>query len=312
LRGDDARAGVTEAATLAERVAAAAEELSSTVQEISGSAAQIMAAIGEIDRGVGQQAAATTQSAAAASQIEAGARAALAAAEEALAQTLAMAALVASSRRGIDALIGGSTAAAARTRDTLAALAALGRRARTIERTVGSIETVAVQISMLAVSGAVEAARAGDDGRGFAHVSADIKTLAADAAANTGRIRDTVEEVQDRVAAARQDFDALAAALAVEAQRSRQLPLALARVGEDLDTVRTANEDVRQGADAIFAAISDVSQGAREIGVAAEQASRSASEAAAAARQQARGAEELAAAIEEIASLAESLSEAAF
>jgi methyl-accepting chemotaxis protein len=218
-----------------------------------------------------------------------------------------MAAQIAVSAQGIDALVGGSDAAAARARETLGALAALGRSARRIERGVGNIETVAVQISMLAVSGAVEAARSGEAGRGFAHVSADIKALAADAAANTGRIRDTIEDMQDRVADARQDFDGLAASLAVEAQSRRQLPGGLARAGADLDAVRAANADVRRGADAIFAAVRDVSQGAREIGMAAEQASRAASEAAAAARQQARGAEELAAAIEEIAGLADSL-----
>jgi methyl-accepting chemotaxis protein len=193
---------------------------------------------------------------------------------------------------------------------------------------------------MLAVSGAVEAARsvhgtghAGDGGRdgardgardggidggidmggqGFAHVSADIKLLAADAAAGSAQIQDTLEDMQDRVASARQDFERLAAALTAEALRSRQLSPALVRVSEDIEAVRAGNADVRAGSEAILAAVGDVAQGAREISMAAEAAGRAATEAAVAAREQARGAEDLAAAIEEIASLADSLQTAEF
>jgi methyl-accepting chemotaxis protein len=296
-----------ESASRTGRVAAAAEELSTTVQQISGAAAQIMAAIGQIEAGVQQQVSATAQSAAAITQIEAGARAALVAAGQALSQTVAMSELVARSREGVDILIAGSNAAMARTRDTLSTLTGLQRGVRKIERHLNLIEAIAVQTSTLAVNGAMEAARSGEAGRGFGSVSADIKALAADASANTNRIHDTIEDMQDRVAAARQDFELLAGALAAESLRSRQLPAALARVGDDISAVRGANEDVRRGANAIFTAIQDVAHGAEQISAAAEHASRSAAEAASAARQQARGAEELAAAIEEIASLADTL-----
>jgi methyl-accepting chemotaxis protein len=306
LRADD-DLDAREAGSRAGRVAAAAEELSATVQEVSGSAAQIMAAIGQIEAGVQAQASATSQSAAAIAQIEAGAKAALAAAADALSQTLAMSALVARSREGIDTVISGSNAALARTRDTLSTLTGLQRGVRKIERNVNLIETIAVQTSTLSVSGAMEAARSGEAGRGFGSVSADIKTLAADASANTARIQDTIEDMQDRVAAARQDFELLAGTLAAESLRNRQLPAALSRVGDDIDAVRGANEDVRRGAGLIFTAIQEVATGAEQVSAAAEQASRSATEAASAAREQARAAEELAAAIEEIASLADTL-----
>ena len=46
---------------------------------------------------------------------------------------------------------------------------------------------MAVQTTMLAVSGSVEAARAGDAGRGFAGVSRAIRNLAENAIAHTGQ-----------------------------------------------------------------------------------------------------------------------------
>ena len=52
---------------------------------------------------------------------------------------------------------------------------------RRIDKIVDGIALIAVKTSMLAVSGAVEAARAGDAGRGFAVVSGDISVLAREA-----------------------------------------------------------------------------------------------------------------------------------
>ena len=52
---------------------------------------------------------------------------------------------------------------------------------------------VSIQTNMLAVNGSVEAARAGDFGKGFAVVSKDIRSLARDFGENAGRIKDTVQ-----------------------------------------------------------------------------------------------------------------------
>ena len=182
---------------------------------------------------------------------------------------------------------------------------------RRIERIVDSIALVAVQISMLAVSGSIEAARAAERGQGFAVVSSDIRALARDAAGSADRIRDIVRSIQDGAAAVRRALEQVIVTAESETRKNRTLLSSLAAVEEDVTQLEQANIAIARGADEILVSAQEAAQGSRQVAAAAEQADRAASEAATAARQQARGAEDLAAAVEDIASLAEALQDAA-
>jgi hypothetical protein len=72
---------------------------------------------------------------------------------------------------------------------------------------------------MLAVSGSVEAARAGDVGKGFAVVSKDIRSLAQDSGENAGRIKDTVRAIRDQIAAVRRELEQIISAAEMENQK---------------------------------------------------------------------------------------------
>ena len=79
---------------------------------------------------------------------------------------------------------------------------------------------VSIQTNMLAVSGSVEAARAGDLGKGFAVVSKDIRNLARDSGENAGRIKDTVRAIQDQIATVRRELEQIVAAAEAENQKN--------------------------------------------------------------------------------------------
>ena len=125
------------------------------------------------------QAAATQQSSAAVEQIERAAGSTREAAAAAVALLAALAPRLAGGRASLAALQEAMAAGVAETRAVAGMAGALEGSGRRIERIVDRIALVAVQINMLAVSGSVEAARAGDAGRGFSVVSADIRALAA-------------------------------------------------------------------------------------------------------------------------------------
>ena len=61
-------------------------------------------------------------------------------------------------------------------------IGALEGVSRSVEKIVEGIGMVSMQTNMLAVNGSVEAARAGDFGKGFAVVSKDIRSLARNSA----------------------------------------------------------------------------------------------------------------------------------
>jgi methyl-accepting chemotaxis protein len=180
----------------------------------------------------------------------------------------------------------------------------IGRR---IAAHVDDITLVAVQTSMLAVSGSVETARAGDAGRGFAVVSSDIRGLARESSQSVGRIKTTVAGVLDQIGALRRELEQAITSGEIEVQTNRAIVSSLEKLDENVAALRSINRAIAEGAEAILAAAVQTAAGARQIAAAAEEAGSASREAATAASQQARGAEDLAAAIEEIASLADEL-----
>ncbi|MCK9371851.1 MAG: methyl-accepting chemotaxis protein [Sulfuricurvum sp.] len=80
------------------------------------------------------------------------------------------------------------------------------KETRNVDKTVGSISNSIIQLNMLAISGSIEAARAGDFGKGFAVVSADIRNLAKDSESNTDKINDTIESMNAEIDTVRTDW----------------------------------------------------------------------------------------------------------
>jgi methyl-accepting chemotaxis protein len=293
--------------TASEQISATAEELSATIQEMSGAASQIMAAVDQINRGSQQQAAATQQTSAAMAQIDKSANLAKTKAAAASEQVQKMDVALKDSRNAVEGLIDGVGDALTGTRASLDVISGLERLGRRIDKIVDGIALVAVQTSMLAVSGAVEAARAGDSGRGFSVVSNDIRGLAREASESADRVKDTVRNVIDQIASVRRDLEQIIVSAEGEVEKNRGLFGALEAIDTDVAALTAGNSVILRGADDIMVAVGQAAAGARQIAAAAEEASAASREAATASAEQARGAEDLAAAIEEIASLADEL-----
>ena len=290
-----------------EQIASAAEQLSATVQELSGAASEILSAMDEISRGARIQGVATQQSAAAVSQIE---RAVVSTRDVATASVERMATiapLLAEGRATVGRLSQSVADAVGETEAVIGLIAPLEGAGRQIERIVDGIALIAVQTNMLAVSGSVEAARAGQFGRGFANVSADIRGLARDSATNAGRMKDVVREIADQIAAVRRGLEEIVFASKPEIAKNSATAQRLATVEADTQSLRKNADEILAGTEEVLVVVRQVVTGTQQIASAAEQTSGAASEAAVAAREQARGAEDLAAAIEEIASLADEL-----
>ncbi len=290
-----------------EEVSSAAEELSATLQELSGASGEILIAIEQISRGAESQATATQQANAAMAQIEKSAVQTQETTERSGQLAVEIKALLATAKDNLNRISSGISDALGETRDALGELNALGEIGFQIERTVDRIVLVAVQTSMLAVSGSVEAARAGDAGRGFAIVSTDIRKLAQDAGENIDGVKDTIRQIQIQMAAVQRELEMIAIASDAEISKSKLIVDRLSAAEADVEAMVQGSASILDATQEILVAAKQVQAGTQQIAVVAQEASAASEQAATAARQQSRGAEDLAAAVEEIASLADEL-----
>ncbi|HEY2682516.1 MAG TPA: methyl-accepting chemotaxis protein [Steroidobacteraceae bacterium] len=302
------RAGRATASTI-EQISASAEQLSAAIQEMSSAASQVMAAVTQISRAAQVQSSATHETSAAAAQIESSARQAQKSAQVADERVKRLDAALKDGRKSVDEMVLSVAGSLADSQSSSAAAKRLEGVGRKIEKIVDAIALTTVQTGMLAVSGSVEAARAGDAGRGFAVVSNDIRNLSREASDNIERAKETVQGILDQIEVLKVALEQFIATAEIEAQNNRTISNSLLRIEKEVGGLRVASSTILNGADEILSATGEIAKAARQIATAAEEASSAAREASTAATEQSTSAEDLAAAIEEIATLADELKE---
>ena len=106
-----------------------------------------------------------------------------------------------------------------------------------VQTVSSTIETIARKTNMLALNATIEAARAGDAGRSFAVVAAEVKKLAHDTRAATSQIASTIGELT-------REAGAVTTEIKTGVERSRA---AQSGFGQISDTVREVSEIVGDG-----------------------------------------------------------------
>jgi methyl-accepting chemotaxis protein len=96
----------------------------------------------------------------------------------------------------IQQTVAGMARIAAKVQDSARTLETLGGKSEQIGEIIGTIEDIADQTNLLALNAAIEAARAGEQGRGFAVVADEVRALAERTTRATREIGDMIKSIQ--------------------------------------------------------------------------------------------------------------------
>jgi methyl-accepting chemotaxis protein len=178
-------------------------------------------------------------------------------------------------RRAMDGISAARDKALALARD----MAELGSQADGIGRVLGVISDIADQTNLLALNAAIEAARAGEAGRGFAVVADEVRKLAEKtmvATAEVGQaIRDIQAGTQKGVTGVREAADVIETANALAGESGEALSAIVSLVEAASDQVRSiaaASEEQSAASESIEGTIADVGRVSEDTAQAMEQA----------------------------------------
>ena len=119
----------------------------------------------------------------------------------------------------------------------------LGERSKQISNVVGVIREIAEQTNLLALNAAIEAARAGEQGRGFAVVADEVRKLAERTSMSTQEISRTVGAILEETARAVERMQAVSANMSGSVTLAREAGDAL----QSVDRGAQATVDVVHG-----------------------------------------------------------------
>ncbi|WP_205699614.1 methyl-accepting chemotaxis protein [Conexibacter sp. SYSU D00693] len=290
-------------------VSAASQQVASASEETGRAVGEISRAVEDVATG-SQRQVVTLDEARTASQEAAGATAqsAESARETAMTAERARAATTEGEQAVAEATEAMSTVRAASDRTT-DAIRELGAKSDEIGGIVDTITSIAEQTNLLALNAAIEAARAGEQGRGFAVVADEVRKLAEESQGAAASIASLITEIQadtGRAVAVVEDGSRATHDSVATVERARE---AFQTIGGSVEEVTAQVTRIAEAADRMSSSVHQVTTQLSDVAAVAEESSASTEQVSASTQQTSASSQEIAASAQELAGNAAQLEE---
>ena len=299
-------------AAASQQAAEATNETAKTTSQVAEGTAQQATAVQEVAAGIERlndaadqlDAKARTDVAEAAVQMAEGARAASDGAREASETAQSGANMVQQTVDGIGRI---QTAVEGAAQE----VTGLGAQSEEIGKIVAVIEDIAAQTNLLALNAAIEAARAGEQGRGFAVVADEVRQLAERVASATKEIATLIEGVQNSVEASVKAMEQGTTEMGAGSEAAAEAAVALTAILSAVDAATGQIQDIASRSDELKSASEEMVQLVDEVKSVASSASESVSQIASVAEENSAATEQVSAASEQMSAQVEQVSASA-
>jgi methyl-accepting chemotaxis protein len=264
---------VARAQAVAEKLSAATEEVSSAITEAIGAVEEMEKTMHSIAAAAEEASAAAEESRAAINQIEKASALANGRAEVSLRRVNESQALAKSTTLDIEALIKGVGETADANLESAKKISELERQSEEIGKIVHAVTRIADQTNLLALNAAIEAARAGEHGKGFAVVADEVRNLAEISEKSARGIQEVVNEIQNQVKVVAVDTEAAGKKGREEVEKAKVITQDLLRIATDFEEIQANCTEIQKNASEALEGAKVYLKGADEIAAAAEQTS---------------------------------------
>ncbi len=253
------------------KVNQAADLLSVSVRQTDMATTQVAASIEQVANGAQQQATSTTAMTASVERMAQVIQQVVAVAEAGSAETTQAARIARAGAGTVAESVQSINSIKARTDITAQKIQEMAEHSIQIGKLVEAISEIAYQTNLLALNAAMEAARAGEYGRGFEVVAVEVRNLANSSAISTKDIEVRVKGIQRSVAESIKAMKASSAQVEESAALAGQAGVALQQILEAVDLVNqqvskiaAATQDLTSHSNDLIAAIEQIANISQE------------------------------------------------